>query len=101
MHAAARNGYELGEPAGARAADQLALRAHVLASRPAGEAVAARHLRVDGDARPDQVLARRAAGGNDLAAELMTHDQRRLPPRAARCDAVQVGAADPGRLDAH
>ena len=101
MRARERDGDELREAAGPAAADEPAAGADVLPSRAAGEAAAAGDLRIHRHAGADEGFSPVAACGDDLAAELVAHDERRRPPRAPRRDAVQVGAADAGRLDPH
>ena len=101
MRARERDGDELREAAGPAAADEPAAGADVLPPRAAGEAAAASDLRIHRHAGADESFSPGPAGGDDLAAELVAHDERRRPPRAPRGDAVQVGAADAGRLDPH
>jgi hypothetical protein len=69
-----RDGNELGEPARARAPDELAPGADVLLSGTADEALSARDLGVDRDTVSDERLSRGSSGGDDLAAEFVTHD---------------------------
>ena len=98
VDAAHRNGDELAEAAGARAADELAVLADVLEAGAAAQADAARHLRVHRHAAADEALAA-GRGVDDHADELVPHDQRRRAARAPRRDALDVAAADPGALD--
>ena len=98
MGAARRHCDELAEPARPRAADELAILAHVLGSRAAAQTDAARDLWVDGHATADEVLAT-GSRFDHLPDEFVAHDQRRCAAWAPGRDTLDVAAADPGALD--
>jgi hypothetical protein len=101
MDAPNRDGDELGEAPRTGAPDELTPLAGILPSLTAVKAVSARDLRVDGNTSADQGLSDGPSSGDDHSAQLVTHDQRWRASRTSRSDAVQVRAANAGRLDPH
>jgi hypothetical protein len=95
------NANEFRKAAGTSATYQLSSATDVLASGPAVGTFPTRDLRIHRDPLPHQLFADSASCADHGSHQLMAHDERRLTTRAPRCEASDVAAANPSRLNPH
>src|SRR4029453_9856136 len=94
-----RHGHQLGAGPGLGDPDRLVVEAEVLPAGLAELALAIGQVRVDGDEVADPEGLDLAAGGDDLAAELVAGDDRVADRRQLAVEDVEVGAADAAGVD--